>query len=117
MSNEQLYNYYDFNDTGMIFYQGPTNLARLIRYKFPKDGKYLVVTQWYNKCLSQDTFFFTRITVNCNKVTGIETIIKGEPKVIGMYDMMGRPIIEARENEVIIYRYSNGTTIKKVIQK
>jgi hypothetical protein len=44
-------------------------------------------------------------------------IIKGEPKLIGMFDMMGRPVIEARENEVIIYRYSNGVAIKKVIQK
>jgi hypothetical protein len=114
MSNEQLYNYYDFNDTGMIFYQGPANSARRIEYKFPRDGKYLVVTQWYNKCLSQDTFFFTRITVKCNKVTSVETITKGEPKLIGMFDMMGRPVIEARENEVIIYRYSNGTTRKIV---
>ena len=115
MSNEQLYNYYDFNDTGMIFYQGPDNSARLIRYKFPKDGKYLVVTQWYNKCLSQDTFFFTRITVKCN-TSGIRTIIKGEPKLIGMYDMMGRPVREARENEVTIFLYSDGTT-RKVIKK
>jgi hypothetical protein len=115
MSNEQLYMYYDFNDTGMIFYQGPTNSARLIKYKFPKDGKYLVVTQWYNKCLSQDTFFFTRITVKCDKVTRVETIIKGEPKVIGMFDMMGRPVYNVRKEEVIIYLYDNGKTKKVLI--
>ena len=115
MSNEQLYNYYDFNDTGMIFYQGPDNSARLMKYRFLRDGKYLVVTQWYNKCLSQDTFFFTRITIKCNKVTGIETIIKGEPKVIGMFDMMGRPVKYIRKDEIIIYLYDNGST-KKVLQ-
>jgi hypothetical protein len=104
--------YYDFNDTGMIFYQGPTNSARRIEYKFPRDGKYLVVTQWYNKCLSQDTFFFTRITVKCNKVTNVETITKGESKLIGMFDMMGRPVRVARENEITIYLYSDGTKRK-----
>jgi hypothetical protein len=114
MSNEQLYNYYDFNDTGMIFYQGPANSARRIEYKFPRDGKYLVVTQWYNKCLSQDTFFFTRITVKCNKVTSVETLAKGEPKLIGIFDMMGRPVNNARDNEITIYLYGDGTTRKIV---
>jgi hypothetical protein len=114
MSNEQLYNYYDFNDTGMIFYQGPANSARRIEYKFPRDGKYLVVTQWYNKCLSQDTFFFTRITVKCNKVTSVETLAKGEPKLIGIFDMMGRPVNKARDNEITIYLYGDGTTRKIV---
>ena len=32
-----------------------------------------------------------------------------------MFDMMGRPVIEARENEITIYLYSNGTT-RKVIK-
>jgi hypothetical protein len=66
--------------------------------------------------LSQDTFFFTRITVKCNKVTGVETIIKGEPKLIRMYDMLGRPVYNARENEITIYLYSDGST-HKVIKK
>ena len=115
MSNEQLYNYYDFNDTGMIFYQGPDNSARFIKYRFLRDGKYLLVTQWYNKCLSQDTFYFTRITIKCGKVTSVETIIKGDPKLIGMYDMMGRPVQHIRKEEVLIYLYDNGTTKKVLI--
>jgi hypothetical protein len=115
MSNEQLYNYYDFNDTGMIFYQGPDNSARFIKYRFLRDGKYLLVTQWYNKCLSQDTFYFTRITIKCGKVTSVETIIKGDPKLIGMYDMMGRPVQYIRKEEVLIYLYDNGTTKKVLI--
>jgi hypothetical protein len=115
MSNEQLYNYYDFNDTGMIFYQGPDNSARFIKYRFLRDGKYLLVTQWYNKCLSQDTFYFTRITIKCNKVTSVEVLTKGAPKLIGMYDMMGRPVQHIRKEEVLIYLYDNGTTKKVLI--
>jgi len=86
-----------------------------IEYKFPRDGKYLVVTQWYNKCLSQDTFFFTRITVKCNKTSNVNMIFKDEIKVIEMYDMLGRPVYNVRENEVTIYLYSDGST-RKVIK-
>jgi len=115
MSDEQLYMYYDFNDTDVVWQKGPGNDARLIRYHFPHEGHYLIATQWYNKCLDQDTFFFTRITIKCN-TSGVKTIIKGEPKLIGMYDMMGRPVYDVRKEEVIIYLYDNGTTKKVLIQ-
>lgn len=108
MSEDQLYMYYDFNDSDMVHYDGPTNSARLIKYRFPHDGHYLVATQWYNKCLNQDTFFFTRITVKCNQTTGITTIENGESKLIGIYDMLGRPVKDIRKDEVLIYIYSDG---------
>jgi hypothetical protein len=116
MSDDQLYMYYDFNDSDMVHYDGPTNSARLIKYKFPHDGHYLVATQWYNKCLDQDTFFFTRITIETCLTTGIKTITKEEPKLIGMYDMLGRPVYFIRKDEVIIYLYSDGHTEKKVVR-
>ena len=68
MSEWQLWNYYDFNDSDLVHYAGPSISARIIKYKFPHDGHYLVATQWYNKCLNQDTFFFTRITIDCKTV-------------------------------------------------
>jgi translation initiation factor IF-2 len=45
-----------------------------------------------------------------------EEIIKEEPKLIRMYDMMGRPVYNARENEITIYLYSDGST-RKIIKK
>jgi hypothetical protein len=69
----------------------------------------LVVTQWYNKCLSHDTFFFTRITVNCNKVTSVEKIVKNEDlKIIGYYDMIGRKVEYMEVDVPYIIIYSNG---------
>lgn len=76
MTDEQLTMYYDFNDSDMVWFKGPENGARLIKYKFPHDGHYLVATQWYNKCLNQDTFFFTRITIKCNKTNGFTLVSK-----------------------------------------
>jgi len=52
MSDYDLWMYYDFNDSDMVWYEGPSNSARLIKYKFPHKGNYLVATQWYNKCLN-----------------------------------------------------------------
>ena len=39
-----------------------------------------------------------------------------EPKLVAMYDMMGRPVNYVRENEITIYVYSDGST-KKIIKK
>jgi hypothetical protein len=116
MSNEQLFMYYDFNDSDLIWLKGPKNDARLIKLKFPHDGHYLIATQWYNKCLDQDTFFFTRITVETCTTSGINEIIKPEAKLIGMYDMLGRPVYYIRKDEIIIYLYSDGRTEKKVVR-
>jgi hypothetical protein len=107
--------YYDFNDSDMVHYDGPTNSSLLIKYKYKHYCHYLVATQWYNKCLNQDTFYFTRITVKCDKVTSIETLVKPESKVIGIYDMLGRPVYYIRKEEVLIYLYDNGTTKKVYI--
>jgi len=115
MSDYDLWMYYDFNDSDMVWYEGPTNSARLIKYKFPHKGNYLVATQWYNKCLSQDTFFFTRITVKCN-TSGVKMLTRPEPKLVAMYDIMGRPVQYVRENEITIYLYSDGST-RKIIKK
>ena len=115
MSDEQLYMYYDFNDSDLVHYDGPANSARIIKYKFPHDGHYLIATQWYNKCLGQDTFFFTRITIETCTTSGVTTIKKGEPKLIGIYDMMGRPVPYIRKEEVMIYLYDNGTSKKVLI--
>jgi hypothetical protein len=115
MSDDQLYMYYDFNDSDLVWQKGPGNDARIIKYKFPHDGHYLIATQWYNKCLDQDTFFFTRITVETCTTSGIKTVIKREPKLIGVVDMMGRPVQHPRKDEIMIYLYDDGTT-KKIIQ-
>jgi hypothetical protein len=115
MSDYDLYMYYDFGDSDLVHYDGPTKSARRIEYRFPHKGNYLVATQWYNKCLNQDTFFFTRITYDCT-TSGIKTIVRGEPKLIGTYDMMGRPVKDLREDQIIIYLYSDGSN-RKIIKK
>ncbi len=75
-----------------------------------------MATQWYNKCLDQDTFFFTRISYDCT-TSGVNTLIKAEPKLIGMFDMMGRPVSYARENEIVIYVYDDGSSRKIMNQR
>lgn len=38
-----------------------------------------------------------------------------EPKLIGVYDMLGRPVKNIRKDEILIYIYDDRTS-KKIIQ-
>jgi hypothetical protein len=117
MSDYDLYMYYDFGDSDLVHYDGPTNSARLIKYKFPHKGNYLVATQWYNKCLDQDTFFFTKISYNCN-ISSVKTIVKNEDvKIIGYYDMIGRKVDYMEIDKPYIIIYSNGKRQKVMRSK
>ena len=111
MSDADLYWYYSFDEKDLL-----TNPeSRILKYKFPKKGKYLVIGQYYNKCLNQDTAIFTRHTINCN-TTSVTVFNKPESKLIGMYDMMGRRVYNVKEDELVIYLYNDGST-KKVIKR
>jgi hypothetical protein len=44
------------------------------------------------------------------------TITTREPKVIGVYDMLGRPVKHIRKDEIMILLYDDGST-KKIIQQ
>ena len=115
MSDNQLYNYYSFNDSDIIILEGPEN--KPVDFKFTEDGHYLLVTEWYNKCLNQDTFFFTRISIELCRTSGMKTFTKGDPKLIGVFDMLGRPVANIRKNEILIYIYDDGTSRKIVVQE
>ena len=71
--------------------------------------------QCENKCGGCDTVYSNFVTVACQPTSGINTIIKGEPKMLGMYDMLGRPVKHMRKDEIIIFLYDDGST-KKIIQ-
>jgi hypothetical protein len=105
---------YSFPDADFIDY----GQARVWKDTFSKRGRYLLIAQFYDKCLNQDTFMYRKFTT-CDSVTSsIKTITgtKPEPKLVAMYDMLGRPVHNARENEVVIYLFSDGTT-RKVVKK
>jgi hypothetical protein len=51
-----------------------------------------------------------------SNVSNVVTFSRPEPKVVAMYDIMGRPVQYVRENEITIYLYSDGST-RKIIKK
>jgi hypothetical protein len=118
MSNDQLYMYYDFNDSDLIWQKGPGNDARRVALKFPHDGHYLIATQWYNKCLDQDTFFFTRVTVETCVTSGVKNIVSDKDvKIIGYYDMIGRKVEYMEVDKPYVIIYSNGKRQKVIRTK
>jgi hypothetical protein len=92
-----------------------TFTTRTFTKVFTDTGKYKVYVIARNKCGGCDTAYSNFVTVTCNPTSGVNEVIKSEPKLIGMYDMMGRPVYHIRENEVLIYLYNNGTTKKVLI--
>jgi hypothetical protein len=104
---------YEFPDADFLGY----TQTRLADFTFKDSGRVLMYAQWWNKCLRQDTFMFRRLDV-CKRAntTSITTIIKPEPKIVAMYDIMGRRVYNVKEDELVIYLYSDGST-KKVIKK
>jgi len=111
MSDYDLYMYYSFDEKDIQVY----TQARLLKYKFPKDGNYLIVGQYINKCLGQDTFFFNRTIINC-KTSDVTNFTKADAKLIGVYDVLGRPVTEIKNEELYIYIYNDGST-RKIIKK
>jgi len=104
---------YDFPDDDFLGY----TQTRLAEFTFKDSGRVLMYAQWWNKCLKQDTFMFRRLDV-CKRAntTSVTVFNKPEPKLIGMYDIMGRPVYNIKEDELVIYLYSDGST-RKVIRK
>jgi hypothetical protein len=73
------------------------------------------VLTWSHYCHGDDTNILIRFTIDpCVTLTTSE-VKKPEPKLIGIYDMMGRPVQYIRKDELMIYLYDDGTK-KKIIQ-
>ena len=104
---------YDFPDDDFLGY----TQTRLAEFTFKDSGRVLMYAQWWNKCLKQDTFMFRRLDVCKSKPTSNTAVLtRPEPKLIGMYDMLGRPVEYARENEITVFIYSDGTS-RKIFKK
>ena len=112
LSDYQIGMEYDFPDDDFLGY----TQTRTADYTFKDSGRVLMYAQWWNKCLRQDTFMFRRLDVcKLTPTSNVTVLSRPEPKVIGMYDMLGRPVHNVRKEEIIIYLYDNGTTKKVLI--
>jgi len=56
---------YDFPDDDFLGY----NQTRVSDFTFKDSGRVLVIAQWWNKCVSQDTFIFKKLNVCKNEPT------------------------------------------------
>jgi hypothetical protein len=111
LSDSAIYFGYNFDDKDLVYYNMTSQ--RIVTHEFTDSGRHLLVGYWYNKCTGIDTWIMRKMVVCPTEPTsGITRINKSEPKLIGIYDMLGRPVYNIRENEILIYIYSDGTRRK-----
>jgi len=102
---------YDFPDDDFLGY----TTTRVVDYTFKDSGRVLMIAQWWNKCLRQDTFMFRRLDVCKRTTTNMVVLTRPEPKLIGVYDMLGKPVTHMRKEETLIYLYDDGSRKKVLI--
>jgi len=114
ITDSQIFALYSFEDGDLdTFKQG-----RLFEYTYPKNGRYYVISQCFNKCNNQDTFYGMKVTIDCGGTMAVENIVKAEDlKIVGYYDMLGRQVDYMEPDKVYIVRYSNGKNQKVVRTK
>ncbi len=104
---------YDFPDDDFLGY----TTTQIADFTFKDTGRVLMIAQWWNKCIKQDTFMFRRLDVcKSGPTSNVVNLTRPEPKLIGVYDMLGRPVKHIREEEIMIMVYDDGTS-KKIIRK
>ena len=118
IKSETIWNQY-INPDGTFpnFEMEVSHLGRIFDYTFDnKSYRYFVVSNCHNRCNNQDTSYGIKVTTTCKKDTtlSLTTLTKPEPRVVGVYDMLGRPVKHIREDEVLIYIYDDGTRRKEI---
>ena len=106
-SDSTLYFTYGWEEKNLKYYS--TTSERLLRHTFDDTGRYIITTYFQNTCSGIDTWMWNKITVCPTKRnTSVTMINPTDIKIIGVYDMLGRPVDYAEENKIYIYLYNNG---------
>jgi hypothetical protein len=114
LTDSAIYFGYGWEDKNLEYYS--TKSERLLQHEFKDSGRYIVFTYWQNKCTGIDTWAFHKVTV-CPTVntSNVVNLVKPTPKVVAIYDMMGRRVYSIRKDELLIYIYDDGSRSKNIV--
>ena len=115
LTDSAIYFGYDFDEKDLVFYNMTSQ--RKIYHDFADSGRHFMSVYWYNRCTGIDTWAMRKIEV-CPRGNSLGThrLSSSEPKLMGIYDMLGRRVYAVRKNEVLIYIYNDGSR-KKIVQE
>jgi hypothetical protein len=106
-SDSAIYFGYGWDEKNLKYYSRTSE--RGLKHTFEDSGRYIITTYWQNKCSGIDTWIWNKITVCPTKrATSVTKLKPTDIKVIGVYDMLGRPVQYMEENQIYIYHYNNG---------
>ena len=114
LTDSGIYFGYSWEDKNLEYYS--TKSERLLQHQFTDSGRYIVFTYWQNKCTGIDTWAFHKVTVcPTMNTSNVVNLVKPTPKVVSIYDMMGRRVYTIRKDEILIYIYDDGSRSKNII--
>jgi hypothetical protein len=114
LTDSAIYFGYSWEDKNLEYYS--TKSERLLQHQFTDSGRYIVFTYWQNKCTGIDTWAFHKVTVcPTMNTSNVVNLVKPTPKVVSIYDMMGRRVYTIRKDEILIYIYDDGSRSKNII--
>lgn len=115
ISDSAIYFGYEFDEKDLVYYN--TESKRKITNTFSDSGRHLVLAYWYNRCSGIDTWVMRKIVVcPSSPTTNTKNLERPEPRLVAVYDMLGRPVKHIREGEIMIFIYDDGSR-KKVVQQ
>lgn len=115
-ANLSIYKQYAFPDSGLIY---GSSKGRLLEYRFPRKGRYILRAQWSHQCFSQDTLIYARFEIpDC--YAGITNMAPPKEAPWQILNTLGQPLSEGEslpKNQLLLFRYKRGTTQKVIIRE
>lgn len=114
-SDVSIYRQYAFPDSGLVY---GSSKGRLLEYRFPKKGRYILRAQWSQQCVSQDTLIYTRFEIpDC--YASITNMAPPKEAPCEVFNAVGQslPLSEPLpKNQLLLFRYKRGTVQKVIIR-
>jgi hypothetical protein len=110
-----IYKQYTFPSTSMIH---ASSKGRLMDYRFPQQGRYILAAQWYNQCYNQDTLIYARFEIpDC--YADIKTLAPPAEAPIEVFSLKGQSLSldeNLPKNQLLLFRYKHKPAQKVIIR-
>jgi hypothetical protein len=110
-----IYKQYTFPSGSMIY---ANSKGRVMDYRFPQKGRYILAAQWYNQCYNQDTLIYARFEIpDC--YADIKTLAPPAEAPTEIFSATGQSLSldeNLPKNQLLLFRYKHKPAQKVIIR-